>query len=92
MESVSQEPPTTHAASSTAVTYGPYPAVPPFAFSPMRLHFENNAPFVHATLTVQYQVRESGLYGFGPPPHRKLKRRYPFVQSAKLIEHRSDGV
>jgi oligosaccharyltransferase complex subunit alpha (ribophorin I) len=65
VESISREPPTAHAPSSSVVEYGPYSAMPPFSFSPMRLHFENNAPFVHANLTVQYEVR--------PPAMQKLR-------------------
>ena len=35
------------------ILYGPYTEVPPLAVSAMRLHFENNAPFVRATSLVR---------------------------------------
>ena len=47
IESYTKEAPTS--LSGTTLTYGPYSDVAPFSFpSRMRLHYENNSPFLEA--------------------------------------------
>lgn len=36
--------------SDNAITYGPYSDVDPFSVNPMRVHFENNTPFLSVSL------------------------------------------
>lgn len=51
VESYSQLEPTTRKGQS--ITYGPYEDVEPFSVSPLKIHSENNSPFIKATRSVR---------------------------------------
>jgi oligosaccharyltransferase complex subunit alpha (ribophorin I) len=51
IESKTEQAPTS--VKGDVITYGPYEDIQPFSVSPMKLHFENNKPFVTATSVVK---------------------------------------
>ena len=71
VESFTKEEPT--AQTGSTIKYGPYTDLAPFSVSPMRLHFENNAPFAVATSL----VREVEISHWGNV----------YVEEAYVIEH-----
>eukprot|EP00854_Cymbomonas_tetramitiformis_P003140 gene3140-3973_t len=90
VESVSVEQPSSR--TDYEITYGPYGEKPAFSESPMRLHFENNAPFARAlTFTREIQVshwgnvaiEETYLIQHDGAKHKGEFSRYDYQRNAK---------